>query len=386
MVSYNFSFISNNLKSLIEPATQVCHQFYDSLGFSSYENAFIAPYYQWDQSIGCVIKADGNTIYDSECSEWKENAAFYDLTKAKHQSNRVVFLGFLLTVFGHSFTDNLRKLWFLKTDICKQLLKEGVGLVYTTSWNDPLPQHCLEFIRLAGIDFSKAQHITDLTQFDEVIIPDNCFRASGLGRMYCQAYTDLIDCIKSNIPPTHDSEEKIYFTRSSFSVSSMNETGEKALERVFRKIGYSIIVPERLSIINQIQLVMNCRFFAATEGSVAHLSMFCKPGTNLVIINKANYLNFHQVLINEFADLNVTYIEAHHSSKTDPIHPWWGPFYLCITPFLKKYVQSPIPHLPYWLKFSYWEYKYGFILRRCYNKFLRIFHNNFAIGGHNAII
>ena len=374
MASYNFSFISEYLKSIIEPATQVCHQFYDSLGLRSYTNAFIAPYYHWDQSIGCVIKGDGSIIHDSECLEWKENAAHYDLTNAKHRHKKAIFLGFLLTVFGHSFTDNLRKLWFLKTTICKQLLKDGAELVYTTSWNDPLPQHCREIIRLAGIDFSQAQHVTDLTQFDEVIVPDNCFRASSNGRLYCQAYTELIDCIKTNIPSSYKKpEDKIYFTRSSFSASSMNETGEKDIERVFKKMGYSIIIPERLSIIKQIQLVMNCRYLATTEGSVAHLSIFCKPGTNLIIINKANYLNFHQVMINEFAKLNVTYIEAHHSSKTDTIHPWWGPFYLCVTPFLEKFVQSPIPHLPYWLKFSYWEYSHGFFLRRCYNRLLRVF-------------
>ena len=119
-------------------------------------------------------------------------------------------------------------------------------------------------------------------------------------------------------------------------------------------------------------MLNQCKSFAATEGSVAHLSLFCPPKTNVVIINKAVYLNFHQVMINEYADLNVTYIEAHHSIKAHHEHPWWGPFYLCITRNLENYVGHPIPHLPHWLLPSYWEYSRN-ILYRCYNRVRKLF-------------
>ena len=132
-------------------------------------------------------------------------------------------------------------------------------------------------------------------------------------------------------------------------------------------MGYKIVVPEAYSVIEQIQMVQHCTHFASTEGSVSHLSLFCQPGTDVAIVNKARYLNFHQVLINEFADLNVTYIEANHSSRANPEYPWWGPFYLYINRYMEGFVHHPILHLPYWLKFSYWEYTRN-VLYRIYNR------------------
>ena len=152
--------------------------------------------------------------------------------------------------------------------------------------------------------------------------------------------------------------------------------GEKEIETVFHRLGYEVIVPEDYSVIEQIQMVRSCDCFAATEGSVAHLSLFCKPNTNVAIICKANYLNFHQVMVNEFANLRVSYIEAHHSSKVDAERPWWGPFYLYVNHYLERFTRHPIPHLPYWIKFSYWEYSRN-ILYRSINKIKKI-HRRFV--------
>ena len=136
---------------------------------------------------------------------------------------------------------------------------------------------------------------------------------------------------------------------------------------MFRRLGYEIIAPEDYSVIEQIQMVRNCDHFAATEGSVSHLSLFCRPHTDVVILCKANYLNFHQVMINEFADLDTTYVEAHHSSKVNAEYPWWGPFYLCVNRYLERFAKHPIFHLPYWARFSYWEYTRN-ILFRCIHR------------------
>lgn len=372
MAEYDFGYISPKLRDIIEPATFQTHRFEKKLGYGFYKDAYVAPYYDWDESVGCVIDENGKVVKDSECIEWKENECCYQLEKTVCEHKKVIFLGFILTVFGHSFTDNLRKLWFLKTSECKSLMSEGVELVYTTNWNQPLPDIVIEMLGLAGCDISQASHITRLTRFDGVYIPDNSFVASKYGRLYCDEYDESIKQIKSNIPSGKIGEEKIYFSRSKFSKGKKKEYGEKSIERLFKKMGYAIIIPEDFSIIEQIQMVQQCKSFATTEGSVAHLSLFCKPKTESVIVNKANYLNFHQVMINEYADLNVTYIEAHHSVKADKEHPWWGPFYLCVNRYLEHYVGHPIFHLPYWLRPSYWEYSCN-IVYRCFNRVRKMF-------------
>lgn len=376
-MNYNFKYISQQLRAIKEPATHHIHKFEKKLGYRVYENAYVAPYYHWDESIGCVIDEDGKAVKDSECLEWKENECYYQLGKAVREHKKVVFLGFILTGFGHSYTDDLRKFWFLETDECKTLLSEGAELVYTTSWNSPLPNQVVEILGLAGYDISQTRHIKDLTQFDEVYIPDNSIIALDYGRMYCDIYAEAIERIKNNIPQGKAWGEKIYFSRVKFSEGKKKEYGEKSVERVFKKMGYTIIIPEDYSVVEQIQMLKQCKSFAATEGSVAHLSLFCKPKTNVVIINKARYLNFHQVMINEFADLDVTYIEAHHSIKANQDYPWWGPFYLCVNNYLERYVGHIIPHVPYWILPSYWEYTSN-IPYKCYNRVRKLYRRYFS--------
>lgn len=369
---YNFDYISPELRGAIEPATLQSHRFEKKLGFRLFKSAYVAPYIEWNKSIGCVIDESGTVIKDSECLEWKENDSFYQIERAAHEHKKVIFLGFLLTGFGHSYTDDLRKLWFLDTEECKLMMANGWELVFTTSWNQALPAYVMEIMELAGYDISGARLVDELVGFDEVCIPDNSFVAAPHGRMYCPEYEKAIGRIIKNIPETQDKYKKVYFSRSRFTKGTKKEYGEKKIERVFSKLGYSILFPEDYTIVKQIQMMRNCDSFAATEGSVAHLSLFCLPGTNVTIVNKANYLNFHQVMINEFSNLSVTYVEAHHSIKAKEESPWHGPFYLCINVFLERYYGKPILHLPYWIFPSYWEYSRN-ILYRCYNRIRKTF-------------
>ena len=97
------------------------------------------------------------------------------------------------------------------------MLSKGADLVYTTSWNQPLPQQVVDMLGLAGYDITQAYHIADLTQFDEVYIPDDSFMASDYGRLYCNEYIEAIDRIKNNISFGKMRGEKIYFSRTKFS-------------------------------------------------------------------------------------------------------------------------------------------------------------------------
>lgn len=73
--------------------------------------------------------------------------------------------------------------------------------------------------------------------------------------------------------------------------------------------------------------------------------------------------NSYQNVINEYADLNVTYIESHKSVMASKEAPWGGPFYLCVTKYLERYMGHPIPHVPYCLRLSYWKYTRNFLYR-----------------------
>lgn len=355
----DYNYISSELRSLIEPAMQKSHSFHDTLSFKEYSNAYIAPYYGWEESVGCVLDCHGNSLGESSFPEWKENGYYYNVQEARAENKTVIYLGFLLTVFGHAFNDNFRAIWFLHTNDFKHYREQGAELVYTTSHNKPLSDAIIKAFDMAGIDIRAARQIKTLTRFDKVIIPDSSIKSSCYGRLYHAEFCSIINLIKSSFSSLSSNPlyDKIYFTRTR--LKGYKDIGEERIEKLFKRKGYTIIAPEHLSIEEQITIIMSCSCFATTEGSISHLSIFCRPGTKVILVNKANYLNYHQVMINEFADLDVTYIEAHHSSRANPSYPWWGPFYLFPTSFCKDYFNTITPILPYWLHLDYWIYYLG---------------------------
>lgn len=354
---YNLDYVSRELRGLLEPALERSHYFPDTLSFKEYPDSYIAPFIRWGDSVGCALDSNGNAV-DNLLSDCVVNGEYYDIGEAETEHKTVVFLGYLLSVFGHTFTDNFRALWFVDTDICKHFLESGAELVYTTDFNKPLSDTCVRLFEMAGFDIRKARHIKRLTKFDKVIIPDTSIVSSEIGRLFNDNYRTIVNRVRSHIQIHSNSfYDKLYFTRTQFQYKQ--ESGEERIADCFKRAGYTIVSPEQHPIEVQLQMVSCCSCFAATEGSVAHISLFCKPETKVTIINKANYLNEHQVMINELADLDVTYVQAHRSTLTNPQCKWLGPFFLYPTHYLRRFFGYSTPGLPFWLSKDYWSYYFG---------------------------
>lgn len=146
--------------------------------------------------------------------------------------------------------------------------------------------------------------------------------------------------------------DKIYFTRTS--LDSSREYGENKIEQLFAKRGFKIISPEKLSIIEQLQILLNCKEFSTTEGSIAHNVLFLRPDTKVVILRKANYVNSYQLAVNQIAEVNVTYIDAHKSFFCNKKAPYLGPFYLCTTCHVAKYFAIKVQNSLF--DKSFWKY------------------------------
>lgn len=379
----NTQFVSTKMRTLLAPAIADDHYFETSaLQYDEIEFGYIAPYFGWRKSIGGVIDKYGQMIIDSRNDEWEESSVPYHKIEPVIRHEIVIYIGVLVCGFGHTFTDDLRKLWFLSTDSYNEMLRQGAHVVYTTDLNQDLPQYAIEILNYAGYDICQAEHIVELTRFDKIIVPQNSFFAGNHGRSYTKEYVASIQNIINNVSKTDvliEPIEKIYLSRSKYSKlpQSRAEQGEDVIEREMNKLGYTSIIPEDHTFAEQIFLVRNCSYLATTEGSIAHISVFCKPDTGVTIICKGNYLNFHQVAINQLAALDVTYVEAHHSYKISKEVPWYGPFYLCVTRCFEKYIGHRIWHMPFFLRLSFW--KYMRVIPRAVNKVCRIFNIDYSI-------
>ncbi|MBQ0058251.1 MAG: glycosyltransferase family 61 protein [Bacteroidales bacterium] len=329
-----------------------------------YENAIILPVKDGYNDNGClaggVLDGDGSFIENSAFSVTK--GCSYEYDHVEQEEDEVIYIGSLLNIFGHTFTDNLKKLWYLCTDECRKRITDGAKVVYITTGNQPLASYSIRFFELAGFDLLSWHHVTHITRCKSCIIPDDSFGCEDIykGGFYTKEFGDIIATIKNNVTKTAGAlyPEKIYFTRSKIPNNQWREMGEECIEKVFAKMGYSIISPEKLELETQLNLLMHCKEFAATEGSVSHGAVFCKPGTKVIIIRKVDQTNHCQLVLNQVAGVDVTYINAHRSVQATADRPNWGPFYMCITPELESFVGHKIFHLPLCLRPSWWWYNY----------------------------
>jgi len=361
-MSYNLSFVSD---SMCERTQKACSEDYllrKKLLVREYPNAIILPikegYDDDGRLAGGLVSEDGTFVENSAFAERKGYTYEYDQIEAEEEA--VIYIGLLLNIFGHTFSDNLKKLWYLSTQEGNESVARGAKVCYVTTGNKPLAPYAIKFLKLAGFDPSSWVHITQVTRCQRCIVPDDSFGCEDIfkGGYYTKEFIETIDRIKQNV--LHDSEknypEKLYFTRSRIPNNSWREMGEECIEKVFIKNGFKIISPEKLSIEVQLNYLIHCKEFATTEGSVSHSAVFCNPGTKVYIVRKVDQVNHYQLVLNQVANLDVTYIDAHISVQATPERPNWGPFYMCVTSELEKFAGHKIWHLPLWLRPSWWWY------------------------------
>lgn len=351
---YNMKVIKYLKEESITEFEELCHikrEKDDTLSFKAYPGAFLLPHEGKNKRAG-IATSSGKFLSKTSFSgnEERENV----ISKAYYRDETAIYVGCIYSVWGHAFLDNFRFLWFLHTEEAKTLISKGAKLVYVCHLNGYMTEHFKELVRLADLDPDKFEQIKSPTQFCEVIVPDASFCYSD-NASFSKEHVSLIDRIMSKIP-NKVANKKVYFSRTRLESTIWREYGEYKIERIFREKGYCILHPETLSLVEQLMVLKNCTHFAATEGSIAHNSIFCHPGTEVTIIRKASYVNDYQLAINEMKDLNVSYVDAHHSVPPYPNSIWIGPFYLCITTQMEQYLGYKVFHMPYWSLPSYWWY------------------------------
>lgn len=282
----------------------------------------------------------------------------YD-TELRTEHTAVIYIGYLFDAWGHCLTDGLKKLWFLRTEEGKLMLDNGAKVAFITLYNNPLPTWQAELWRLAGFDCLEWLHVKYPTQFDEVVVPDNCFVAKpDETRLFDERFVEIVNDIKKHaaekVGDSVKVARRIYLTRTK--LKGHKDANEKEIEKLFRMLGYDIVSPEKISVARQIYMWSNCFDIATTEGSIAHSAMFMHKGSRIVILRKADYVNGYQQAANRLAGVRATYIMANHSSRTQKTMPWAGPFYLCVTPELRQWSGIDIRLWPVFLKPSYWLY------------------------------
>lgn len=375
----NIQYVHPSYRKSVKDALNTDYEIQRVLGYSKYSHAVIVPK-SGDLNAG-VVNSLGEPLQDTI------EGVYHGILQSSplHLIKKAIFIGCLHNIWGHCLTDNLKRLWILSSPDIKSLVKDGYIFVYVTIDGKLLNVNARKLLEISGIDLSRLIQIQYPTDVETLIIPDKAFiidrsvKTELGGRFFTKEFRDTVNHIRLKIPNSK-SFPKVYFSRQGLKCR-WREFGEKSVEKIFKKAGYKVIRPEDYSLEEQLSIIANCEYFAATDGSICHNSIFCKPGTKLIVLRKAPYINSYQVAINQIANLDVTIIDANHS--VPPYFEgklWEGPFYLCLTKELCNYFNINW-YLPYFCRPSYWWYqirKNNFIEKNIANrKIVHYFENKF---------
>ena len=168
-------------------------------------------------------------------------------------------------------------------------------------------QNFKRLIEILEIDVDKIQPITQPTQFENIILPDGSFYSEDGEIKFTNEYRETIERVKSfalkNRTPTSSKKIYFYYGRAQF--------GEERLAEYFRSKGYEVILPEKLTTDEQLNLLIKAESFASTLGSCAHYAIFLGNGTEAIFIPRsANRFTEYQQVIDQIANLNAIYIDS----------------------------------------------------------------------------
>lgn len=279
---------------------------------------------------GGVVDASGNYVELSAIKDRVESG--YPFENPAYVDKKVVFCGYFFTHWGHFLIETVARLWyFLEND---SSIDSYVFFVNENSNQVPMGNY-REFFQLFGI-WDKLEFIDTPTAYREVVVPQVAFHFRDY---YSSKYLRIFDTIAGNVQPQPDWDrpEKLFFTRSQFVKCLQYEFGHDALDDFFRKNGYTIISPEKLTLSQTIYYIRNAREVASVSGTLPHNLLFGNPGQKLVIVERGILNNDCQVNVNRMKHLNTTYIDANYALYTVAMI---GPFMLGYTPLLERYAQD----------------------------------------------
>ena len=281
----------------------------------------------WTWGFGGIVNARNEFVENSFVHKGA-GGAYTPTENVQYSPATAVYLGLFYPVWGHCITDNIRRLWFLKSNIFKTYFKncQLVYIPWAGQFSFEYMQNFKRLLEILEVDTNNLVPVYHPVQFENIIVPDDSFYDGK----FTNEYRETIDRLKNfalqnQTPP---SSKKIYFFYGTA------QFGEERLAEYFRSKGYEIFSPEKLTFDEQLNLMINAESFASTLGSCSHNSIFLREGTEAIFIPRAaKRFSGYQQMIDQIANLNAIYID----SSLSIFEKMNGPYCFIISEQLKKF-------------------------------------------------
>lgn len=258
---------------------------------------------------GGIIDGNGEFVMSS-LIRYGEGSYYTPPESIQHSSETVVYLGLFHGVWGHVITDHIRRLWVLKSNYFNHDFKD-CPLVYIpfTNFSFKSERNFKRLLEVLEVDVDRLRPITKPMKFDKIILPDESYRFSFRNHpsFFTAVYREMIDRIRDfalkNRTPT--SNKKVYY------FYGRHQIGEERLAEYFKAKGYDVIQPEKLTLDEQLNWLINCESFASTLGSISHNSLFLRNDTETLFLTRAaNCFTSCQNILNQVHPVNANYVDS----------------------------------------------------------------------------
>lgn len=303
--------------------------------------------YPWTEETepfqGEVMNRDGSVVPNVNMTSYYENhiGKTYDLPDIEDEVEEAIYLGNVAICWGHYFTDGIAKMWCIDNPRFQELLSRDVPVYFVAPYYPMYSTPKAWEHLLQKLGFTK--HVLPLlkpTRFHKLHVADSSLYIENKTRYFTPEYKTTVERLVANSivhqdTPTYD---KLYLSRLKLKRKA-KEYGERAIQRAFQKQGYHVIYPETLSYEEQVWLYSHAKSIVATKGSICMNSIFCQPGTELIVLRKSFGTHDYQYIISQVRDLNVTHIDSHLTVFITEM-PSIGPFFIYINDNLVRFFKD----------------------------------------------
>lgn len=317
---------------------------------------------------GGVVDQAGNYVPLSALPDRVTDS--YPCENAPYQDEKVVYCGYLVNHWGHFLIEAVARLWyFLEND---PTIDKYVFILNENEQRE-IRGNYREFFQLLKI-WDKLEFLSQPRVYREVVVPELSFQFRNY---YAKQYLDVFDVIAENVvpDPAWEAPEKLFFTRTQLQKGKQYQFGFEAVDDFYRRNGYQVISPEKVSLSETIYQIRNCQVVAAISGTLPHNMLFGRQGQKLVILERCIPNNDCQVNVNRMRELDATYIDANIAVYNVGMV---GPFIMGYTHLLQKYAADN-GMVPPAAEYCTEEYR-----DNCFKQYMRSYQDEYRYQWHMA--
>ena len=190
------------------------------------------------------------------------------------RSGHSLYLGPWMRHYGHFITETLSRLW-LASEV--KSYDHLVAYPFIFGSITPLKPYQLYFLKLLGIDDPVIQPLKKPCYFEKITIPEQGWVInSSVNENIKPLYRKIRDAHLSNIT----SKSKIFLSRNDAGYQRIRNVIE--VEALFKKRGFDIVYPEKLSIQEQLSRYANCEVMSGFSGTALHNCVFTHEDTLII--------------------------------------------------------------------------------------------------------